>query len=716
MFNVYLKSGLKFKLDNKYYEILRINETGIVTVIEIEYNDTIQFKRSELIQYLSQGRLKFEVQGKNKIDDKISTNFNIEDIENSKHKEIAKFRYGVISPLLTLDRGKKLVLDRINYINNLIDNKDEERIKEELKCKYYKRIAFSTVYRWISDYEKSNRDVRALLPSYHKSGGKNKARLQETIIQYMNEVIESYYKSTQRITINEAYYLVINKITDHNKYAHKPIKIPSLSTFRRYIIKIPEFELVEARFSKRRAKNEFEKIGSGVQVRYPLERVEIDTTPIDILLKVEENNSYERPYMVAAIDKYTRNIVGFSIGLGSVGWPEVMQCIRHIMMDKSYIKTKYPEIENEWSAFGVPKKIVIDNGREYKNKAMEDAAFQLGFILEYCPPRTPEWKGSIERFFGTINSNLIHNMPGTTRSNPQCLSEDENPMKAACINFKTFLELIHKWSVDVYSQSLNKGAGGIPSKIWERAINEHPVAWPNATSEFAILLGRVAKRQITKNGIQLNNIKYNSMELNRLLLQFNSENKAINKKFKVKYDPYDISNIYVYDDIKSCEWIKVPSTYPEYTKDLTEWEHKEICKLSNEEIGQVDIISLARSKKYLYDKINEDVKFIQKSKKKKINSTIDIIDTVQQEKMLESLNKENDEPVRVLNIGSRYNPLKESDSVIIPQQTVQVKKTKKKSKIEEAKLLEANKKDENKEIEKDNNLLEDIDLSKFDII
>lgn len=680
MFTVILKPGLRFKKDNKVYQILKLLPNQLVETLDESFGDSIIFTQQELISSLSNGNLHFEAKGKNvkkSYDHTINTNYEFNDIQDIKHKEKAIFKFRVIQPLLDIPNRKESdIKKRVEQINTLVQN--PKVAKEVLKCDYFKKVSRTTIYRWIREYEEGNKDFRSLVPSYHNCGGKGRSRLPNIIIDFINQFIKEKYLNKQRITKKDTWLFIVDKIVEYNETSNNKLTIPSYSTVVRYIDKVPEFELVSKRYSKRDAEKKFGSVNSGVKVNYPLERVEIDTKTIDIIIVGEDGNVIGRPNLIAAIDKFSRQILGFHISFGKPGWQDVMQCMRHIMSDKSYVKLKYPNIKNTWTAFGVPKTIVVDNGKEFKNKAMEDACLQLGIIIEYCPPRVPEWKGSIERFFGTYDSNLVHNFPGTTRSNPQKLAEGEKPSKLACLTLTKFTELIHKWIIDVYSQNLNRGAKGIPAKIWDKYVSQHPVAWPNSISELAIALGKVTKRKIRKTGIQLNNITYNSFELHKLFLNFSKKNNGENEYFKIKYNPLDISRIFVYDHLISKNWIEVPSTCPEYTNNLSEWEHLECCKRIRNEVGRVDIVSLAKAKIEIYKEIEKGIKYsrTRKAKVKRIDSSTDIFND---KKVNSPINPESTDfqidkiadNFNLLDLGTCYEHSNESNSIIITQKNIQ---------------------------------------------
>lgn len=626
MHKVQLTTGTKFKLENNIYKISKRFPNSTIEAIDEVYGDTKIFTIKEIMKYISSNILHFEVKGKNttQSDDAISTTYLFDDIESHKYKDEAIFRYEIIKPLINnrFLRSRANVDSRVMEVNSW--KKNQYVITNSPFKKIYK-VSRSSIYRWIQAYEESNGDFRSLVPSYDNCGGKNKSRIPDIIMDFIFEAINDTYIKQKRITIEELRSIVTEKIVDHNEYSKIKLECPPLSTFARYVSKIPQYVLIAGRIGKKTAERGFRPIGDGVGVSYPLERVEIDHTPIDVLI-IDENGNAIRPYLIMAIDKLTRYPLGFSIGLSNgVGWPETMECIRHMLSDKSYVKTVYPYIKNDWDAYGIPSLVVIDNGLEFKNNASADACYQVNFEIQYCPPKKPEWKGSIERFFRTLNTGLFHTLPGTTRSNPQQLG-DENPLQLAKLNFSTFLALVHIWIIDVYSQSVNNGAGGIPHKLWQIATEKNPVSLPSSFSEIATLLGRVAYRQINRQGVELANLHYNSNDLFKFFLKFNKENNGARQSFKVKYDPNNIGEIYIYDHLVNKNWIKAQCTNQDYANDLTEWEHNEIQKHARNTYGRVNEYELCKSKALIRQMMENGINYTaaQIARAKKINSRTEI--------------------------------------------------------------------------------------------
>ena len=64
--------------------------------------------------------------------------------------------------------------------------------------------------------------------------------------------------------------------------------------------------------------------------------------------------------------------------------------------------------------FGLPEKLACDRGADLTRGDLEQAAFQLGIELDFNPPRTPHFKGTVESFFDSLNDQLIASLPGRT--------------------------------------------------------------------------------------------------------------------------------------------------------------------------------------------------------------------------------------------------------------------------------------------------------------
>jgi Mu transposase, C-terminal len=153
------------------------------------------------------------------------------------------------------------------------------------------------------------------------------------------------------------------------------------------------------------------------------------------------------------------------------------------------------------------------------------------------------------------------------------------------------LELVHLWIVDVYHQTVHRGIRDIPHRRWVENIQKSPPNLPPRSADLKVLIGFNADRAIGPSGIELFTLRYNSPELATLRL-----NLKKGEKVALKYDPQDISIIYVYDRFED-RTIEVPALNQEYTRKLTIWQHHVIRKYARRAVQDcVDIEALCRAK------------------------------------------------------------------------------------------------------------------------
>jgi putative transposase len=78
-------------------------------------------------------------------------------------------------------------------------------------------------------------------------------------------------------------------------------------------------------------------------------------------------------------------------------------------------------------------------------------------------------KGSVERFFRTLNTGLIRNLPGTAFSNVQEKGDYESD-KHACLTLDQLESGVVKWIVDGYHQTPHRSLDErTPSQVWASA-------------------------------------------------------------------------------------------------------------------------------------------------------------------------------------------------------------------------------------------------------
>lgn len=536
--------------------------------------------------------------------------------ENDPRKKELKRRHAYLKSIVELiEQGATKITQEI--LDPLI-RKVHETIGDHKRRPHWKTV----YYCWYRTLIITD-DIRALIPKYegrgnftrkfsgsrkHKYSEKDKEKAQR-VGEIVDEVIDEKYLNPQRLTVAEVYKELVVRIADENLYREDGDKLPTPSERSLYdvIDQLDEYEVIKARYGKRIADLRCGMHKRGPQPKRPLERVEIDHTKLDLfVIDPITKMPIGRPTLTLAIDKYTRMILGFYISFHGANFLAVMHCLRHAILPKTYVKNVYPVVKHFWNVFGVPEMLVMDNGPEFHGDGFEDACLQIGTIVSYCPVKKPWFKAIVERYFGTLNKELLHQLPGTTFSNIFD-RKDYDPAKNAIIPFNTLLEIVHVFIIDYYSQRKHRGVKDIPARRWNAAIEQYPPELPARREDLRVLLGDVEFRTIQSNGIALFDLTYNDDALAPL------RKGRKGHQFKIKYDPLDISVIYVLDP-DNDKFIPVPAENQQYTKGLSLWQHKVIQRYARRIIDEeVDIVALCRTKETIRKIIERDWKKITQS-------------------------------------------------------------------------------------------------------
>lgn len=507
---------------------------------------------------------------------------------------IARYRLKVINPLLELKRRTRAdVLARVQEIKTTQPGLSEHTLQDS--------VSVAAIYRWIGEYVSSGNDLRALIPSLHKRGGKHAQRLRSEMNALVEIVIQDKYKVHEKVTIDDVRYELAVRVTEENRVRPQDdqLNMPSRATLARRI----EKSNVHQDYKTKREANSIRKAntqyGQTPYPNLPLERVEIDHTRSDLIVIDDRDNlPLGRLTLTFCLDTATRYPLGYYLGFEPPSYLTVMECLHHAICPKGDLQNLYG-VEHAWQAYGIPATLVIDNGKEFIGHDLEDACLLLGTVLQYTPVRTPQFKAGVERMFGSLNTMFFHTLPGTTFSSPKERG-NYNSTKQSCVYLSDVDKMLNIFLLDFYAERFHHGLKGIPARRWEEKMQHGfvPVLPPSA-EELSILLGRTTTRVLHPYGIEFSSLRYNCDDL--LTLRTRLKGQAA----KIKYHPSDLSYLYVYDSFEQ-QYIRVPALANEYTQGLSLWKHRVISQAVLEEQDQVDLVALGKAKRKIQQIVDAD--------------------------------------------------------------------------------------------------------------
>ncbi|MGL6512569.1 Mu transposase C-terminal domain-containing protein [Aeromonas hydrophila] len=465
-----------------------------------------------------------------------------------------------------------------------------------------------TLARWRKIYIQHGRMLVSLIPK-HQAKGNSRSRLAPSDELFFEQAVHRYLVGEQP-SIASAFQLYSDSIRIENiGVVENPIKTISYMAFYNRVKKLPAYQVMKSRKSPHIADVEFKAIGSHKPPSRIMARVEIDHTPLDLLLLDDDLLvPLGRPSLTLLIDAYSHCVVGFNLNFNQPSYESVRNALLSGISKKDYVKNKYPSIEHEWPCYGKPETLVVDNGVEFWSASLAQACLELGINIQYNPVRKPWLKPMIERMFGIINRKLLEPIPGKTFSNIQ-EKGDYDPQKDAVMRFSTFLEIFHHWVIDVYHYEPDSRYRYIPIISWQHGSKDAPPApiIGDDLTKLEVILSLSLHCTHRRGGIQHHHLRYDSDELASYRMNYPDKTRG-KRKVLVKLNPRDISYVYVFlDDIGS--YIRVPCIDPiGYTKGLSLQEHQINVKLHRDFINeQMDVVSLSKARTYLNDRIKKEL-------------------------------------------------------------------------------------------------------------
>ena len=461
-----------------------------------------------------------------------------------------------------------------------------ERIKDD------KPPGWLTLWRNYRQWVRAGRDIRAIILRYGDRG-KIGARIAPDVRIVSDKVIDELYMTAERKRVPEVHLEIVRRVTDANKFRlpTDQLPVPSRSTIYREIARLSPYEVMVARYGKRRADMEFRVSTPGPVTTRALERVVMDHTPSDLVV-VDDASMLPlgRPTITTALDEHTRCPMGFYTGFEPPSCLSVMRCLKHAILPKTYVPREFPSVKNRWECYGVPELVVVDNPPEFHSSHFERACLEIGTDIQYARVLVPWYKGKLERFQGTMNHDLMHGNPGTTFSNV-LERDDYDPGRHAVVLLSTFREMLHMWVIDVYLQTPHRGIKDTPMHRWRTEINDLPPLLPKSASELDIVLGMTTQRVVFHYGIELEGLKYNGPELGELRRRM-----GLGIKVELTFDPGDLSHINVFDPLKE-PYICVSAVDQAYARGLSLWQHKVIRRYAQCQLNaRTDAVALAQAK------------------------------------------------------------------------------------------------------------------------
>ncbi|WP_305830520.1 Mu transposase C-terminal domain-containing protein [Photobacterium leiognathi] len=442
------------------------------------------------------------------------------------------------------------------------------------KTRLTKKPSYKSLQRWHNSFVDSDGSFTSLVDKNHLKGNRDARVIADA--KYYDEALKMFLDA-RRQSIRAAYTFYSDRITVANETIVAG-KIPKVSyeAFKNRIRKEEPYSVALARHGKYFADKLYNYYQSVEMPTRILERVEMDHTPLDLILLHDDLMvPLGRAHLTLLVDVFSGCIIGFHLGFKAPSYVSASRAVIHAIKSKSYISEMPIAFNNEWLCKGKIENLVVDNGAEFWSKSWEDACLEVGINVVYNKVRKPWLKPFVERKFGEIIQGIVGWVPGKTFSNV-LEKEDYKPEKDAVMRFSTFVEEFHRWIVDVHNVNADSRYKRIPNLYWKQSYDTLPPLklLPDQEQAFSVVMGILQYRKLTDKGIKFMHLDYDCEALSDYRKKYPQTKESSKKKIKV--DPDDLSAIYVYlEELQG--YVKVPSKDTiGYTFRLSVCEHEKI--------------------------------------------------------------------------------------------------------------------------------------------
>lgn len=439
------------------------------------------------------------------------------------------------------DSGWDAAREKANAVDRVYELGGGEAVVRKVAAEY--EVHPSTLYRWMESFAVSRRVMDLYRKPRNDAG---RARLGIRVEVLIRQVIRDFHRTQERPKVTQSYRELERRCKLRN------LGTPSIDTFKARLLICDQRDAAKARGEIRRANKLRLNKGSLEGGDFPYALVQIDHTYVDIqLVDGEHRIPIGRPWITVAIDVFSRMCLGYYISFDPPGMLGTGLCLTHAIRNKQEWMAKLG-IDYDYPCQGVPRIVHADNAKEFRGNSLQAVCDLHHIDLRFRKKRRPQHGAYIERYMGTLMSE-IHALPGTTFSNVVDKEEYDSEGKAVFTLPKFERWLAHLILGD-YHHRPHSGLNDIPPiTVFKRGIaGEEGLPTGSLrieSDERRLYLDFLPQfeRTIQQHGVQVDEIHYSADVLRRWVGARDPQNPRKARQFVFKRDPRDIAVIYFKD-------------------------------------------------------------------------------------------------------------------------------------------------------------------------
>jgi putative transposase len=387
----------------------------------------------------------------------------------------------------------------------------------------------------------------------------------------------------------------LGKVNDgtHPVYprASKNYQMPSNSTMRRALRKLRLKIVEEGAHGKKAADNDWGGGGKPLTARFALEKVIVDHTELDLFVVDDEREHVlGRPWLTLAICVATRAIIGHLISFIAPSSWTVAEILKRMALPKRpppKMAARYPIL---CRLFGRPAELITDNGQEFRSENALAAARGCGITWRWCPVRKPRYRAIVERALQTVPLRIMEEMPGTTLPIAEARKSDHDAEADAYVTLNE-LEAVTLQAIAEYNTEPHEGIDDRqPALMFEKLTAAHGIeVFKDLDTALVEFMPFEEPTVLNGAGLRWEGCRfYHAVNVDILLNDLvplecrRMESERPSVKVRFKYDPLDISRIWVWNR-KTRKFVELINDHDGYADGMPLYFHRLIKKAAEAE-------------------------------------------------------------------------------------------------------------------------------------
>ncbi|WP_430789082.1 Mu transposase C-terminal domain-containing protein [Virgibacillus flavescens] len=455
-------------------------------------------------------------------------------------------------------------------------------------------VSNKTIYNYLIKYWARGMIKSSLLPDYHLIGkGKReynqktgrpavysssikRTNVNEEWKKIFRASLEKYYFIRSKPSLKYAYQQMLKAYFSikSNEMDYKVLNVDKpIPTFDQFYYWYRKWNKPEYAIYKREGRREFLQnhraiTGSATEDAMGIGVYAIDGTVGDIYLvsSLDRNKVIGRPLIYLTVDIFSRCIVSVYAGIENMSGDSLRLALANAFSNKKdFCKTKLSmEIgEQDWPIHYLPHTLLADRGSELISDELTSLVENLNIKIQNTGPSRPELKGTCERFFQTLQSHLAPFLPGTVQKD-HIQRGGQDYRKKAVLNLREYSQILVRCALyynnghyltdyPLTKHMIEAGVPPNPLKIFEWGLKSGSGLLRSLNYD-QIRSNVFPKSQATidSKGISFKGLYY-SCQTALKEKWFSTARTNGSWKTEIRYDPQDMSQIYMHKDRKNYE-------------------------------------------------------------------------------------------------------------------------------------------------------------------